>query len=572
MQPKAKLRIRIILALVLAAGLAIIARLYWLQIVENNYYKERANEQYINPQGGLFDRGTIYFTTKDGIRVAAATIEQGFSLAIDPEKLADPTSVFEKINNINPINESKFLASAAKKDDPYEEIATGLNSDIGEKISTLDIPGVIVAKDAWRYYPTGALGAHTVGIIGYATSSQLTGQYGLEKYYDSTLTRNDESANVNFFAELFSDIKSTVLNGQSLEGDIVTTIEPNVEAYLDQVLSATKKQWQSDQIGGVIINPKTGAIYAMDSLPSYDPNDRASVSDVSLFGNPLTQSVYEMGSIMKPMTMSAAIDSGAVTASTTYNDTGCVVVNTKKICNYDLKARGVIPMQQILSQSLNVGATYLALTMGSSTMQKYFLSYGIGSTTGIDQPSEQAGLVRNIEGGRDVNYATAAFGQGIAVTPIEMVRALSSVANGGYLVTPHIASEIDYDIGGHETINPPPGQRVFSTTTAATVTNMLINVVDQVMAPARADMSKPGYSIAAKTGTAQIADPINGGYYADRYLHSFFGFFPAHNPQFLVFLYQVYPKNVQYASETLTDPFAQIADYLISYYDIAPDR
>jgi len=572
MQPKAQLRIRIILALVIVAGLAIIARLYWLQIVENDYYKERANQQYINPQGGLFDRGTIYFTTKDGIRVAAATIEQGFSLAINPEKLTDPTSVFEKINNITPINESKFLASAAKKNDPYEEIATDLDSNIGEKISTLDIPGVIVAKDAWRYYPTSVLGAQTVGIIGYATSSQLTGQYGLEKYYDSFLTRNNNDAKVNFFAELFADIKSTVLNGQNFEGDVVTTIEPSVEAYLDQVLAATKKEWQSDEIGGIIIDPKTGDIYAMDSLPSYDPNNRAAVSNVSLFANPLTQSDYEMGSIMKPMTMSAAIDSGAVTASTTYNDTGCVVIDTKKICNYDLKARGVIPMQQILSQSLNVGATFLALTMGSSTMQKYFLSYGFGSTTGIDQPSEQAGLIRNIKGGRDVNYATAAFGQGIAVTPIEMVRALSSIANGGYLVTPHIASEIDYDIGGYKTINSPLGQQVFSTTTSAIVTNMLIDVVDKVMAPAKADMSKPGYSIAAKTGTAQIADPVNGGYYTDRYLHSFFGYFPAHNPRFLVFLYQVYPKNVQYASETLTDPFAQIADYLISYYNIPPDR
>jgi cell division protein FtsI/penicillin-binding protein 2 len=572
MQPKAQLRIRIILALVLVVGLAIIGRLYWLQIVQNNYYQERANQQYINPQGGLFDRGTIYFTTKDGVRVAAATVEQGFSLAINPEKLTDAASVFEKINIITPINRTKFMASAAKKNDPYEEIATALDYDVGEKISTLDIPGIIISKDAWRYYPTGALGAETVGIIGYATSSQLTGQYGLEKYYDSTLARNDNNASVNFFAELFSDIKSTVLNGQSLEGDVITTLEPSVEAYLGQVLAATKKQWQSEVIGGIIIDPKTGAIYAMDSLPSYDPNNRALVSDPSVFANPLVQNVYEMGSIMKPMTMSAAIDSGRVTASTTYNDTGSVVVDGRKISNFDLKARGIVPMQQILSQSLNVGATYLALTMGSSTMQKYFLSYGLGSTTGIDQPNEQAGLIKNIKGGRDVNYATAAFGQGIAITPIEMVRALSSIANGGYLVTPHIASEVNYDIGGGKTIAPSSGPRVFSTTTSAIVTNMLVNVVDQVMAPASSNMSRPGYSIAAKTGTAQIADPINGGYYADRYLHSFFGFFPAHNPRFLVFLFQVYPKNVEYASQTLTNPFAQIASYLISYYDIPPDR
>jgi len=572
MQDTAKLRIRAILAIVILAGLVIIGRLYWLQIVQSGYYKERANEQYINPRGGLYDRGTIYFTTKDGIRVAAATVKQGFSLAIDPKKLTDPTSVFDKLNAIVPLNKTKFMTSAAKQNDPYEEISTDVDTVSGEKMASLDIPGVIISKNAWRYYPTDSLGAQTIGIVGYATSSQLSGRYGLEKYYDQALTRNDDDADVNFFAELFSDIKGTVLNGQSLEGDVVTTIEPSVEAYLDQVLAATKKEWHSDQIGGIIINPKTGAIYAMDSLPSYDPNDRDDVSNVSLFANPLTQSVYEMGSIMKPMTMSAAIDSKAVTASTTYDDTGCVVVDKKRICNYDLVARGVIPMQQILSQSLNVGATYLALTMGSSTMQRYFLSYGLGSTTGIDQPSEQSGLIRNIEGGQSVNYATAAFGQGIAITPVETVRALSAIANGGYLVTPHIASEIDYDIGGYKAIDPPLGQHVFSTTTASIVTNMLVNVVDKVMAPARADMSKPGYSIAAKTGTAQIADPVNGGYYPDRYLHSFFGYFPAHDPRFLVFLYQVYPKNVEYASETLTDPFAQIASYLISYYDIPPDR
>ena len=256
MKDKTQLRIRAILVIVVFVGLVIIGRLYWLQIVENGYYKERANEQYINPQGGLFDRGTIYFTTKDGIRVAAATVQQGFSLAIDPEKLTDPVSTFKKINEITVIDQAKFMASAAKKTDPYEVIATELDTDSGEKIAALNIPGVIVSKDAWRYYSTGALGAQTVGIVGYATSSQLTGQYGLEKYYDSALTRNDDDANVNFFAELFSDIKSTVLNGQSMEGDVITTIEPSVEAYLDQVLAATKKQWSSDQIGGVIIRPE----------------------------------------------------------------------------------------------------------------------------------------------------------------------------------------------------------------------------------------------------------------------------------------------------------------------------
>ncbi|MDE2188537.1 MAG: penicillin-binding protein 2 [Patescibacteria group bacterium] len=564
-------RIRIILVGIVIGVIIIIGRLYWLQIVHGDYYRERANEQYINPQGGLFDRGTIYFTTKDGIHIAAATIQNGFTLAIDPNKITDPAGAFAKINAIIPIDQVKFMTAAAKKNDPYEEITDKMTVQDGAKIAALNWPGVIVAKENWRYYPTGPLGAQTIGIIGYATGTEMIGQYGLERQYNATLDRDDSQVNTNFFAELFSDLKATAIDGKSPEGDVVTSIEPNVEAYLDQTLAATKKQWQSDEIGGIIMDPKTGAIYAMDSLPSYDPNNRASASNLSVFSNPLVQNVYEMGSIIKPLTMAAGIDSGAVTASTTYNDTGCIVVDGKHICNYDLRARGVIPMQQILSQSLNVGASYIALTMGSTTMRRYFLNYGFGSTTGVDEPSEQAGLVGNLTNGRDVNYATASFGQGIAISPLETVRALSAIANGGYLVTPHVADEIDYTVGGYKTINPGPGLRVFSTSTAETVTNMLINVVDQVMDPAHAEIVVPHYSVASKTGTAQMPAPT-GGYYPDRYLHSFFTYFPAHDPRFIVFMYQIYPKNVQYASETLTDPVFNIVKYLINYYSIPPDR
>ena len=566
-----KLHIRLILCLIIIGAVLIIARLYWLQVAHSAYYAEKADRQYASPSSGLFDRGTIYFTSKTGARVAAAAIKDGFVLAINPEKLVDAQSTYSKLSSVTPIDKAKFMASAAKKEDPYEELADNLDQAAGDKIVAMKITGVIVSKDAWRYYPTGSLAAQTVGIEGFATGTVQTGQYGLEREYNSALSRNDNDLSMNLFAQLFSGV-SNVLEGQSLEGDIVTSIEPSIEGYLDKVLADTKAKWQSDSIGGIIMDPKTGAIYAMDSLPSFDPNNRSAVTDSSVFSNPLVQNVYEMGSIIKPLTMAAGIDSGAVTAASTYDDTGFIIVDGRKISNFDGKARGVIPMQQVLSQSLNVGAAHIALTMGSTTMKRYFLNYGLGSVTGIDLPSEQAGLVRNLTNGRDVNYATAAFGQGIALTPLETVRALSAIANGGYLVTPHVASEIDYQVGGFHTINSGPGLRVFSSTTADTVTNMLINVADKAISTAHPDISKPHYSIAAKTGTAQIADPAGGGYYADRYLHSFFGYFPAHDPRFIVFLYQVYPKNVQYASETLTDPFDEIADYLIGYYNIAPDR
>lgn len=227
-------------------------------------------------------------------------------------------------------------------------------------------------------------------------------------------------------------------------------------------------------------------------------------------------------------------------------------------------------MQEILSQSLNVGVAWIVSKMGSGNFSEYFLKFGLGEKTGIDQPNEQKGLVKNLTTQRDVEVATASYGQGIAMTPIQTIRALSVLANGGLLVTPHIAKGIEYTDGTTEIPFETEPQRVLKKETVDDVTNMLIKVVDTSLKKGQVKMEH--YSIAAKTGTAQIADPVNGGYYDDRYLHSFFGYFPAYNPKFIVFLYHVYPKGAEFASETLTDPFIQLTKLLINYYEIPPDR
>jgi len=277
-----------------------------------------------------------------------------------------------------------------------------------------------------------------------------------------------------------------------------------------------------------------------------------------------------MGSIMKPLTMAAALDSGAENPDSTYNDTGTMVVSCKRIANYDGMARGVIPMQEILSQSLNVGAATIALKTGKDKFAAYFDSFGLADKTGIDLPNEANSLTENLKTGRDVEIATAAYGQGIAVSPVGMARALSVLANGGFVVRPHLVKEIDYADGRVEKVAPPESGPVLKPETVKEVTDMLVTVVDTALLKGQIKMDH--YSMAAKTGTAQIADLKNGGYYGDRYLHSFFGYFPAYNPRFLVFLYQIYPKGAEYASATLTQPYDDLAKFLIDYYDIPPDR
>jgi len=576
------LRIRIILLCIFLFSLVLVVKLYDIQIIHGNLYTQEANHQYVKPDTTIFDRGTIFFTSKDGTKVGVATVQNGFTVAINPNLMSNPQSAYSALAKIfaeststpqgTLVDEPTFLKRASNKNEVYADIADKVDADTGLAVQALDIPGVSIYQNDWRYYPGDTMSSQVIGLVGeQASTTEVVGRYGLESYYNDILNRDTNSIYVNFFAELFGNIKSTV-ESQPQAGNIVTTLDPTVENYVEQQMVTTEGIWHPSEIGAIVMDPTTGAMYAMGHLPDFNPNDTSNITDASVFSDPLVEHVYEMGSIVKPLTMAAGIDSGAITPTETYDDTGCITVNGSKICNYNFKARGVIPMQQILSQSLNVGASFIATAMGTTTQTKYFQNYGMGSTTGIDLPNEAHGNIRNLYINRQLEHDEASFGQGIAMSPVETVRALATIANGGLLITPHVVSQIDYSNGLTKTITEPAPVRVLQKTTTNIVTGMLVNVVDQVMDPAHPDIVVPHYSIASKTGTAQIADPVNGGYYPDRYLHSFFTFFPASNPRFIVFMYQVYPKGAPYASDTLTEPVFNITKFLINYYNIPPDR
>ena len=568
MKPQSILRIRVLSGIILAFALLLIVRLYFLQIVSNDVFSEKADRQYTQSVATSFDRGTIYFTNKDGSETTAATLKTGFTIALNPTKITDAEGTYTKLNALVPLDHDDFIARATKKNDPYEEVAKKVDPDVADKINALKLPGVSTYKDRWRYYPQNDLAAKTVGFVGYKGNT-LAGRYGLESFYDDVLSRGGDDVYVNFFAEMFSNIKDSVSHDSNKEGDIVTTIEPTVQATLDKELAAVNAQYSSKTTGGIIINPKTGEIYAIGAVPGFNLNSFQNEKDASVFSNQMVENVYEMGSIIKPLTMAAGLDAGVVTANTTYNDTGCLTLNQSTICNYDKRARGITTMQTVLNESLNVGVSFVTGKLGNQRFTDYFKKYGLGQKTGIDLPNEAQDLIANLDSPRDLEHATASFGQGIALTPIATVRALSVLANGGYLITPHIVKEIDYKVGLPKKIQPEKGPQVIKPETSHEISRMLVNVVDQALL--EGTVKQAHYTIAAKTGTAQIASP-NGGYYSDRYLHSFMGYFPAYDPEFLIFLYTYDPHGVEYASHTLTQPFIDITKFLLNYYQVPPDR
>lgn len=572
MRAQFRSRIRLILAAIFIVTLCIIVRLYFIQIVHGQDYSQKAERQFASGGGELFDRGSIYFTRKDGELISAATLSTGFLVAINPQTLSNPESAYRAISAIAPtaiiISRDAFIAAAAKKNQVYIEVAHHLSSVEGRELDAKNISGVQVLRERWRQYPGATLAAQSIGIVTYGSGDTLGGRTGLEAVYDDALVRSGDSLYRNFFAELFSNVGNLLVAAEDArEGDVITTIEPEVQTRLDNDIARVNQKYSSKETGGIIMDPSTGAIIAISSYPSYDANSLQNVGG-PLLGNPLVEHVHEFGSIMKPLTMTSGLDAGVITPETTYKDTGCITVNTARICNWDLKARGTIPMKQIIVQSLNVGAAWIATELGQNNFRSYFTKL-FGETTDIDLPNESGALLSNLSKPQQIGYDTAAYGQGIAMTPIQMIRALGSIANGGVMVQPHLANAIRLNSGIERALDWSGKTQVFSSASARETTRMMTAVVDEKLQNGNAGI--PTMSVSAKTGTAQLTNG-RGGYYDDRYFHSFVGFFPSYTPRFIILLYTNDPRGVTYAADTLSPTFLDLVHFLIDYYAIPPDR
>jgi len=314
---------------------------------------------------------------------------------------------------------------------------------------------------------------------------------------------------------------------------------------------------------------KTGKILAMANWPEFNPNDYGNVKNINVFINSAVQSLYEPGSVFKAITMAGALDKGVVNPQTTYNDTGKVEISGKIIENALKRAEGVQTMTQVLEKSLNLGAIFVQQKLGKDDFKSYVEKFGFADKTGIDLNGEAKGNISNLKTNHDLEFATAAFGQGIAVTPLQLVVAYAAIANDGVLMKPYIVDKIISTDGKQDVTNPVEIRRVISSDSASRLSAMLVSVVENGHTQ-RAGVT--GYQIAAKTGTAQIPDPKTGKYLEIGTIHTVLGFYPAFNTRFAMIVKLDKPIGAQYAESTSAPLFGEIAKYVLNYYEIPPSK
>ncbi|HEY4497588.1 MAG TPA: penicillin-binding protein 2 [Candidatus Paceibacterota bacterium] len=562
-------RILVLSIVVFGVASAIGGRFFFLQILRNDVYVDlaRRQQQYtVSPEP---TRGTIYMRDdKTGKFVRVATTQNGYILYLDNRTFSHDRAdeVFTALDAITPIDRGRYNTIIQKKDDPYEILKSRLTYDEGERVLALTIPGVGLVPHAWRLYPGDTLASHVIGFVSHAAENP-TGQYGVEKYYENELrgiTRSllQERDARGLLIALGEQFQTPSYEGQ----DIMLTIEPSLQQATEEELQELIERWRAVQGGIIVVEPKTGKIKALAAYPFFNPNEYFVEQNFNAFLNPFVEKIFELGSVFKPITMAAALDVGAVTPETMYVDQGEVRIGSVVIKNFDGKARGKQTMTQVLQESLNTGAVFAMQRLGTERFREYFYRFGFGEKLGIDLPGEVAGNIKNLESTREVEFATASFGQGIAVTPLRLTMALSSLANGGMLMQPYVR-----EIHSDGTFRQPMVIRqVISPETSRTISRMLVEVVDTTLAGGAA--KRPGYSIAAKTGTAQIPRSDGRGYEETEFLHAFFGYFPAYDARFLIFIFLERPQGVRYASQSLTESFRSLTDFLINYYTIPPDR
>jgi len=552
----------------------VIFRLFNLQILKHNSYQEMAANQQQAYQNIYPERGEIflkdrYIEENSRSLFSPIAINKNFyNVYAVPKDITEKEETAESLALLLGIDANTIKERIYKENDPYEPLKNKVSEDVVGQIKELNLKGINFETIQRRYFPANEMACHLIGFVRQANGEADKGQYGAEEAYNQELSGKPGKAIVekDSNGQIIPASKEIIEKPED-GADLVLTIDPNVQFFVESKLKEYIDKFKSVSGSVVIMDVQTGKIIAMASYPKFNPNNYGDVKNINVFMNPVMQSTYEPGSIFKAITMAGALDKGVVNPQTTYNDTGKIEVSGKIVQNALKRAEGVQTMTQVLEKSLNLGAVFAQQKLGKSAFKDYVLKFGFGEKTGIDLNGEVRGNVSNLNQDIDVNYANVSFGQGIAVTPIQIVTAFATIANNGIMMKPYVVEKI---IRGdkEEEIQPQEIRRVISQDTASRLTAMLVSVVENGHTQ-RAGVE--GYQIAAKTGTAQIPDPAKG-YLENETIHSVAGYFPAFNSRFSMLVKLDRPIGAQYAESTSAPLFGEIAKYVLNYYEIMPNK
>ncbi|MDY6876944.1 MAG: penicillin-binding protein 2 [Chloroflexota bacterium] len=558
-------RLRLLITLLIGILFVIVARLAQVQIVRHRFYEEWGEWQGVrtivmaeSPRGVIRDR--------DSHLLAGNAVL--YSVEAAPPHILD-TEVAPVAAALGPLLHLPVahIEQALKSEDKWVSIASPVSKEVGEQIADLGLRGIAVLPLWARDYPEGMLASHALGFCNVEGACF----YGVEGFYDTLLRpeRVEWEGPVDLYSKPLPWAVAPVVLPQP-GTDLVLTLDRTVQALAEEELARSVHEYQAEGGTIIVMDPRTFEILALASLPGYDPGRYLDFFNQTPppFDDPAVSQQYEPGSVFKVLTVAAALDAGLVTPETTYYDQGWIEVGGQMIRNASPQLYGEQTVADVMIESLNVGAAWLSTQMGPGVFYHYVQAFGIGRPTGIDLAGEVSGqlwLPDDYERWHDSNLGTNAFGQGVAVTPLQMIAAVATVANDGARLRPRIVAERVWPDGTVSTSQPVVEDQVISPQAARTLMEIMVRVVEEGVVQARVE----GYRIAGKTGTAEI--PIPGGYDKEGTITSFVGFGPVPDPQLVILVKLNRPQTSSWASRTAAPAFQRLAARLFVVLDIPPE-
>ncbi len=543
----------------------IIGRLFYVQIINRKFYQAQALGQQNRFKEIQGVRGQVYFgNSKDNH--GNQNSPDAKTLAINKDKwlvAAVPQNIKNKTNFSTLLSENigvseDAILSKLEKSDSYVIIKKDLSDAQVSALKNLSLEGLLLENTPGRYYPQQTMASQLIGFLG----GDNTGQYGIEGYYNDILQGKQGISEEKRGLNIINSRDRADLNGS----DLYLTIDYNIQFQVEQLLAQERKKDDIDSGQIIVMKPDTGRILALANFPAFNVNDYSKEADLSIFQNSAIQKLFEPGSVFKAFSMAMALQEGKITPDSTFTDTGVVKIGPDTVYNFNHEKYGQQTMSGILEKSINTGAVYLSQLLSHQTFIDYLQKFGFNDKTGIDVQGEVSSQNALLKNGSPFGFATASFGQGIGMTPIQLIRAFGVFANNGKMVKPYVVEKITQG-GESEVVRPQVSDQIISLQTASQVNQMLISVVEK----GYGDGARiPGYYLAGKTGTAQVPIPGQKGYDQNKTIQSFVGYGPALNPQFIILVKLDNPK-VPKSALSAVPIFKKLAQYIIDYWQIPPD-